>query len=213
MAGKFYITTAIDYPNASPHIGTAYEKIGADAMARWKRLGGHEVYFLMGNDENSQKVVEKSVEPVVRRNEVVAVLEEGHEDISISRAKTAWGVPIPGDPDHVMYVWFDALVNYITGVGFPGGDFAKWWPADVHVIGKDITRFHCIIWPAMLMAAGVAPPRKVFAHGFVYLSGEKISKSGKRLDPGKLADRFGGDPVPYFLLREIPFDNDGDFSW
>ncbi len=331
---KFYITTAIDYPNASPHIGTAYEKIGADAQARWRRLRGDDVFFLMGNDENSQKVAEKAqelgldplvycdemerkfrsawsklslsfdrfirttesahhrgaqeiferlrkrgdvykgpyrswycvgcesrktekdlvdgqcanhpnrklewieeenwffrltayrdrirevvkgtsfVEPAVRRNEVLAVLEEGLEDISISRAKTKWGVPVPGDPDHVLYVWFDALINYITGAGFPDGpEFARWWPCDVHVVGKDITRFHCIIWPAMLLGADVPIPKRVFAHGFVYLAGEKISKSGRRLDPAKAADRFGGDALRYFLLREIAFDNDGDFSW
>lgn len=330
---KFYITTAIDYPNAVPHIGTAYEKIGADAQARWRRLRGDDVFFLMGNDENSQKVSEKAeelkldpleycnqmeqkfrsawsklslsfdrfirttepghhrgaqemfrrllrkgdvykgmykswycvgcearktekdlvngkcanhpnrdlqwveeenwffkltsyrdrildvvknttfVEPVIRRNEVIAVLEEGLEDISVSRAKTKWGVPIP-DSDHVLYVWFDALINYITGVGFPDApEFARYWPCDVHVIGKDITRFHCIIWPAMLLGAGVEIPKKVFGHGFVYLAGEKISKSGKRLDPGKVADRFGGDALRYFLLREIAFDNDGDFTW
>ena len=328
---KFYVTTAIDYPNASPHVGTAYEKIGADAIARWRRLRGDDVYFLMGNDENSQKVVEKAqelkldgqvycdqmaekfksawsklnlsydrfirttekahhagvqeifkrllakgditkglykglycvgcesrktekdlvngrcrdhpsreiehreeenyffkltnyrdrvrelvkgtdfVQPVIRRNEVLAVLEEGLEDISVSRAKTSWGVPVPGDASHVVYVWFDALINYITGVGFPGA--SPWWPADVHVIGKDITRFHCIIWPAMLIGAGVELPKKVFGHGFVYLSGEKISKSGKRLDPAKVADKFGGDALRYYLLREIAFDNDGDFTW
>jgi methionyl-tRNA synthetase len=151
------------------------------------------------------------VDPVIRRNEVLAVLEEGLEDISVSRAKTSWGVPVPGDPNHVVYVWFDALINYITGVGFPGP--TTWWPADVHIIGKDITRFHCIIWPAMLIGAGVELPKKVFAHGFVYLSGEKISKSGKRLDPAKVADKFGGDALRYFLLREIAFDNDGDFTW
>lgn len=331
---KFYLTTAIDYPNASPHIGTAYEKIGADAQARWRRLCGDDVFFLMGNDENSQKVSEKAeemgldplvycnemeqrfriawsklslsfdrfirttemahhrgaqeifrrlrergdvfkgmyrswycvgcearktdkdlvngkcanhptrklewieeenwffrltayrdrvrdlvkstdfVQPIVRRNEVLSVLEEGLEDISISRAKTKWGVPVPDDPDHVLYVWFDALINYVTGVGFPDGpEFSRYWPCDVHVIGKDITRFHCIIWPAMLMGAGVPVPKKVFAHGFVYLAGEKISKSGKRLDPAKAADRFGGDALRYFLLREIAFDNDGDFTW
>ncbi len=332
--GKFYITTAIDYPNSAPHVGTAYEKIGADAQARWRRLRGDDVFFLMGNDENSRKVAEKAqelgldpraycdemeqrfrsawsklslsfdrfirttepahhrgaqeifrrllrkgdvyrgmykswycvgcesrktdkdlvngkcanhphrnlewieeenwffkltayrdrvkalvqgggfVEPAIRRNEVLAVLEEGLEDISISRAKTKWGVPVPDDPDHVLYVWFDALINYITGVGFPDQpEFSRYWPCDAHVVGKDITRFHGIIWPAMLMAADLPPPKQVRVHGFVYLAGEKISKSGKRLDPAKVADRFGGDALRYFLLREIGFDNDGDFTW
>ncbi len=154
------------------------------------------------------------VQPVIRRNEVLSVLEEGLEDISISRAQTTWGVPVPDDPEQAIYVWFDALTNYLNGIGFPDGEkFSKYWPCDLHVIGKDITRFHCIIWPAMLLGADVPLPKRVFAHGFVYLSGEKISKSGKRLDPGKVADRFGGDALRYFLMREISFDNDGDFTW
>ncbi|MHC4607457.1 MAG: methionine--tRNA ligase [Planctomycetota bacterium] len=330
---KFYITTAIDYPNASPHIGTAFEKIGADAMARWRRFAGDDVFFLMGNDENSQKVVEKAEElkldgqafcdqmaekfkatwaklglsfdrfirttekehhagaqeifrriikkgdiykgmykswycigcesrktekdlvegrcpnhpdrelewieeenwffrltayrdrvhdlvkntdfvvPEIRRNEVLATLEEGLEDISVSRAKATWGVPIPDDPSQVIYVWFDALINYVTGIGFPDERHTKWWPADVHVIGKDITRFHCIIWPAMLMAADIAVPKQVFAHGFVYVSGQKASKSGRKIDPEEVADKHGADALRYFLLREIAFDNDGNFSW
>ncbi len=331
---KFYITTAIDYPNASPHIGTAYEKIGADVQARWKRFQGRDVFFLMGNDENSQKVTERAEElkldpkvycdqmeekfqtaweklslthdrfirttennhhkgaqeifrrlrekgdiykgkyeswycvgcearktdkdivdgkctnhparklewieeenwffrltayrdrvldlvkntdfvlPITRRNEVIGVLEEGLEDISISRANTTWGVPVPDDPEQAIYVWFDALTNYLNGLGFPEGEnFQKYWPCDLHIIGKDITRFHCIIWPAMLMGADIPLPKQIFAHGFVYLSGEKISKSGKRLDPGKVADQFGGDTLRYFLMREISFENDGDFSW
>ncbi len=338
--GRFYITTAIDYANATPHLGHALEKIGADAIARWRRLKGDEVYFLLGNDEHSQNVATKAaelemdpvaycdqmeqrfreawakldisfdrfirttspdhvravqeifrrirergdlvkgpyrswycvgcearktekdlvdgkcpnhpttalqwheeenwffkltkyrdellklvrdtdfVEPEIRRNELISVLNEGLEDISVSRAKTTWGVPIPGDPDHVVYVWFDALINYVTGAGFPddAARFAKFWPADVHVVGKDITRFHGIIWPAMLLSAGLPPPRKIWAHGFVYaIKGNeryKMSKSmGTAVDPGATADRFGADALRYFLMREVGFSNDGDFTW
>lgn len=338
--GKYYITTAIDYANATPHLGHALEKIGADAIARWRRLRGDEVFFLLGNDEHSQNVATRAAElkmdpvkycdemeqrfreawakldisfdrfirttapdheravqeifrrlmakgditkglykswycvgcearktekdlvdgkcanhpgtplqwieeenwffrltkyrepvlklvrdtgfvrPEIRRNELLSVLNEGLEDISVSRAKTTWGVPIPGDPDHVVYVWFDALINYVTGAGFPDdpATFAKRWPADVHVIGKDITRFHGIIWPAMLMAADLAVPRQVFAHGFVYaLKGAerfKMSKSmGTAVDPGATADRFGADALRHYLLRMVGFGNDGDFTW
>ncbi|HTF56355.1 MAG TPA: methionine--tRNA ligase [Planctomycetota bacterium] len=338
--GKFYITTAIDYANASPHLGHALEKVGADVIARWRRLCGDDVYFLLGNDEHSQNVATKAAEagkdpksycdemevrfraawsklnigydrfirttepahhraaqeifrrlrakgdiykglykswycvgcearktekdlvdgkcpnhpntplqwieeenyffrltkyrdqilalvkdtpfvrPEPRRNELLSVLNEGLEDISVSRSKSAWGVPVPDDPGHVIYVWFDALINYVTGAGFPddAATFERLWPADVHVIGKDITRFHGIIWPAMLLAAGLAPPKLVHAHGFIYVKkGEaryKMSKSlGTSIDPIQVADRFGADPLRYFLMREVGFENDGDFSW
>ncbi len=334
MNRKFYITTAIDYVNALPHLGTAYEKIGADVMARFKRMAGYDVFFLMGVDEHSANVakqaklknldtkiycdqmaqefekvwnkldikydrfirttdndhiksvqelfrrinengdiykgkyagwyciscerfymekelvnsncpihntkpqwleeenyffrlsayaqrlldlIEKNprfIEPEIRRNEIVNVIKNGLEDISVSRSSEVWGIPVPFDEKHVVYVWFDALINYITGAGFPEYDdkFSKLWPADMHVIGKDITRFHCIIWPAMLMAAGIEAPQKVFGHGFIYLSGEKMSKSaGTALDPVSLAQKYGADPLRYYLMREIPFDRDGDF--
>ena len=337
---KFYITTAIDYANAQPHLGHALEKVGADAIARWRRLNGDDVFFLLGNDEHSQNVAAKAaelkmtplaycddmerrfraawtkldvrfdrfirtteaaharavqeifrriqakgdifkglykswycvgcearkterdlvdgkcpnhpatplqwveeenyffrltkyrdvilklvrdtpfVQPEFRRNEMISVLNEGLEDISISRSKSAWGVLVPGDPETVIYVWFDALINYITGAGFPddAGLFGKLWPADLHVIGKDITRFHTIIWPAMLLAAGLEPPRSVHVHGFVYaLKGTeryKMSKSlGTAIDPVAAADRFGADALRYYLLREVGFENDGDFTW
>ena len=333
----FYITTAIDYVNARPHLGTAYEKIGADCLARYKRLAGFDTYFLMGTDEHStnvekeaerlgktpaeysremaaefetvwaklnisydqfirtddamhvkavqhlfQKIHENGyiykgqykgyycvsceefilekdlvdgkcsrhdteptwleednyffalskfsdrlkdlmtkhpefVQPEIRRNEVMNVIEKGLEDVSVSRAGRNWGVPLPIDEKHVIYVWFDALSNYITALGYGNEDdekFEKYWPADYHIIGKDITRFHCLIWPAMLMAAEVPPPKSVFAHGFVYSRGTKMSKTiGNILDPVELAEYFGSsDVLRYLLLREIAYDRDGDFT-
>ena len=154
--------------------------------------------------------------PGIRRNEILNVLQEGLDDISISRASTKWGVPIPQDESHVIYVWFDALINYLSGVGFEDNTnrFSTYWPADVHVIGKDITRFHCIIWPAMLLSAGLPLPKTIFGHGFVYVKGQKMSKTlGTVIDPSNVADKYGADALRYFLLREIAFDNDGDFTW
>ncbi|MCE9583694.1 MAG: methionine--tRNA ligase [Planctomycetes bacterium] len=333
---KFYITCAIDYANSSPHAGTAYEKIGADAIARWKRLQGHDVHFLIGMDEHSINVVKKAeaqgmdpekycdvmepkftdlwkalhisnddfirttqkrhiasateffkrvfakgdiykakytglycigceaylkpgdlvdgkcknhgtepqkleeenwffrlskysqamvehiekhpefVQPDVRRNEVLNVAKDGLEDISISRSTFKFGIPLTCDPAHVMYVWFDALVNYISGVGFAADEamFAKWWPADLHVIGKDITRFHCLLWPAMLMSAGVALPKQIWGHGWVHYKGQKMSKStGHLLDPWDVITPHGADALRYFMLREVAWDRDGDFTW
>jgi methionyl-tRNA synthetase len=336
MKKSFYITTAIDYVNSLPHIGTAYEKIGADCIARFKRLDGFDVHFLMGNDEHSINVkkaaVEKDLEPQVycdhmahtfqdiwkklnisyddfirttearhvtavqtlfrtiyqkgdiykdsyegwycesceaflqekdlidgkcpnhgqrpkwireenyffalsryqekllthiesnpqfilpeiRRNEIVNVIQGGLEDISVSRSSFDWGIPLPIDDAHVVYVWFDALINYISAVGY-GSDtarFSQHWPASMHVIGKDITRFHCIIWPAMLMSADVPLPETVFGHGFVYLKGAKMSKSlGHVVEPLHVADTYGADPLRYYLLREGSFGRDGDFTW
>lgn len=334
MNKKFYITTAIDYVNALPHLGTAYEKIGADVLARFKRMAGYDVFFLMGVDEHSLNVLKQAklrnldpktycdtmsveftnvwhkldicydrfirttdedhikavqqlflrihengdiykstykgwycvscerfiqdkeltdgtcpvhktspewveeenyffalskyekklldhieanpqfIEPEIRRNEIVNIIKSGLEDISVSRSSETWGIPVPFDQNHVVYVWFDALINYITGAGYATdtAKFTKYWPATVHVVGKDITRFHAIIWPAMLLSAGVPLPEEVFGHGFVYLGGEKMSKSaGTALDPISLAEQYGPDPLRYFLMREIPFDRDGDF--
>ena len=333
---KFYITTAIDYVNSAPHVGTAYEKIGADAIARYKRLAGFDTHFLMGNDEHSTNVEkaarerglepkeycdrmagtfqtvwkrldisyddfirtteprhvrgvqalfraiadagdiykgryeghycvgcerflpEKDLEdgkcsihktvpqwlseenyffrlsaygprllehyrahprfivPENRRNEIVNVVEGGLEDISVSRSSVSWGIPLPSDPRHTVYVWFDALINYITGVGYPetNGAYARYWPADLHVIGKDITRFHCVIWPAMLMSAKLPLPAMILGHGWVSFHGEKLSKSlGNIVDPLEVADRWGADPLRYYLLKEVPLSRDGDFSW
>ena len=334
--GKFYITAAIDYPNALPHIGTAYEKIGTDVVARYKALCGLDSFFVMGTDEHSanvekaaaernlsaqeftdqvapkfveaweslgikntafirsssdrharsvqdifRKVYEKGdiyegfyegwycnscerffqekdlngkvcpthnrplewvkernyifalsryadrilrhieenpgfIEPETRRNEIVSLLRRGLEDVSVSRVGRTWGIPLPFDSSQTIYVWFDALICYLTGVGYSDDPemFSKYWPADVHVIGKDIIRFHCVIWPAMLMSAGIPLPGKIWAHGFVHVAGQKLSKSGKLMvDPVEAARKFGADALRYFLMREIPFDRDGDFSW
>jgi methionyl-tRNA synthetase len=340
----FFVTTAIDYVNDVPHLGTAYEKIAADAIARYRRLRGDDTYFLMGNDEHStnvekaatakgldpqkycdmmaqtfqttwkklnisydgfirtteprhvravqkmfsrihgngdiyegtyeglycvsceafytekdlvdgkcpthkvepKRISEKNhffrlskyqdallrhveehpgfIVPEIRRNEILNVIRSGLEDVSVSRAGSRWGIPLPNDPTQTIYVWFDALINYVSALGF-GGDagnaepaegplFAKYWPADLHVIGKDITRFHCVLWPAMLMSAGVELPATVLGHGFVSFKGERMSKSlGNIVNPLEVADKFGPDPLRYYLLREVPLDRDGDFSW
>ncbi|MEM4240219.1 MAG: methionine--tRNA ligase [Candidatus Woesearchaeota archaeon] len=330
----FYITTAIDYANAKPHIGHAYEKIIADALARWHKQLGEDVYFLTGTDEHGskvektalaqgkkpkqfvdeivvyfqellkklnisnnyfirtssskhkkicqsifQKVLDKGLIykgqyeglycsgceafytekdlvngvcpvhqkapdkiseesyffkllqfqdfllkhfeahpefllPDFRRNEIVNRLKEGLKDLSVSRKTIKWGIPLPNDKSHVIYVWFDALLNYITALGYPDGKkFRKYWPANVHIIGKDIAWFHTIIWPAILQAAGIPLPKTVHTHGWVKIGGEKMSKSlGTIIDPVALADKYGADALRLFLLREIPAGNDGDFS-
>ncbi|WNG86532.1 methionine--tRNA ligase [Mycobacterium sp. ITM-2016-00317] len=156
------------------------------------------------------------IEPEVRRNEIVSFVSGGLRDLSISRTTFDWGVPVPDHPDHVMYVWVDALTNYLTGVGFPDTDsetFRRYWPAQLHMIGKDIIRFHAVYWPAFLMSAGIELPKKVFAHGFLFNRGEKMSKSiGNTVDPANLVDTFGLDQLRYFLLREVPFGQDGSYS-
>ncbi len=156
-----------------------------------------------------------SIGPQSRRNEVMSFVKGGLNDLSVSRTSFSWGIPVPGDESHVMYVWLDALTNYITAVGYPDttGEYAKYWPADLHMVGKDIVRFHSVYWPAFLMAAGLEPPKRVFAHGWWTNEGQKISKSiGNVIDPLSLIERYGLDQVRYFLLREVPFGNDGDFS-
>ncbi len=153
--------------------------------------------------------------PKTRFNEVRSFVKGGLEDLSVSRTTFDWGVPVPGDDDHIMYVWLDALTNYITAVGFPEtetGEYATYWPADLHMVGKDILRFHAVYWPAFLMAAGVEPPRRIFAHGWWTNEGQKISKSlGNVIDPYELVATYGLDQLRFFLLREVPFGNDGDF--
>ncbi len=330
---RFYLTTAIDYSNGDPHIGHAYEKVGADVIARFHRLAGKDVHFVIGMDEHGQKVAQEAaaqertpqdlvdeladrfqavwerlsisnddfirtteprhrravqalvrrirdagdlyrdryegfyctgceafkrepeledgrcpihpsreiawteeenwffrlstyrdrliehiethpefIQPESRRNEILRLLESGLEDISASRSRVPWGVPFPDEEGHTVYVWFDALPNYISAIGFPEDEFRTWWPAGVHVIGKDITRFHCVIWPAMLLSAGLELPRTVWGHGFVKIGGGKLSKSEARLlDLDQLIDRHGPDAFRYFLLREIPWDRDRDF--
>lgn len=156
------------------------------------------------------------IAPDSRRNEVTSFVRSGLRDLSVSRTTFSWGVPVPGDDEHIMYVWLDALTNYITAVGYPdenAEEYKKFWPADLHMVGKDILRFHAVYWPAFLMAAGLEPPKRVFAHGWWTNEGQKISKSvGNVIDPFDLVERYGLDQVRYFLLREVPFGNDGDFS-
>ena len=158
----------------------------------------------------------EAVGPEGRRNEVMSFVAGGLRDLSISRTTFSWGVPVPDDPDHIMYVWLDALTNYLTALGYPDTEaeaYKAFWPADLHMVGKDILRFHAVYWPAFLMAAGIDPPQRVFAHGWWTNEGQKISKSlGNVIDPYNLIESYGLDQVRYFLLREVPFGNDGDFS-
>ncbi len=162
------------------------------------------------------KRIREFIGPETRANEVKNFVRGGLQDLSISRTTFDWGIPVPGDPKHIMYVWVDALTNYLTGVGFPDDrseTFRRYWPADVHIIGKDIIRFHAVYWPAFLMSAGVALPKQVFGHGFLYNRGEKMSKSvGNVVDPFTLAKDYGTDQLRYFLLREVPFGQDGNYS-
>ncbi|HBQ33979.1 MAG TPA: methionine--tRNA ligase, partial [Ochrobactrum anthropi] len=153
--------------------------------------------------------------PAERRNEIVSFVKSGLKDLSISRTTFDWGIPVPGDEKHVMYVWVDALTNYITALGYPDTSDEKWgyWPADAHIIGKDISRFHAVYWPAFLMSAGIPLPKRVFAHGFLFNRGEKMSKSlGNVIDPFGLVERYGLDQLRYFLMREVPFGQDGSYS-
>jgi methionyl-tRNA synthetase len=337
---RYYITTAIAYPNGVPHIGHAYEVIATDAIARFQRLDGYDVFFLTGTDEHGIKMVQTAAKegiapaelvarnvprfqamddrlncsydefirtteprhhrssqaiwqamqkngdiylskyagwysvrdeayydesetrldqhgtrvgpqgtpvewveeesyffrlsayqdkllklyadvpdfvlPRERLNEVASFVRGGLNDLSVSRTTFDWGVKVPGDEKHVMYVWVDALTNYITAVDYPDTESAKFkknWPCDLHVIGKDIVRFHAVYWPAFLMSAGVEVPRRIFSHGFLFNRGEKMSKSvGNVVDPFALADAYGVDPLRYFLLREVPFGQDGNYS-
>jgi methionyl-tRNA synthetase len=155
------------------------------------------------------------IQPKSKRNEIVAFVKEGLRDLSVSRTTFSWGIPVPGNEKHIIYVWFDALSNYITALGYPDkeGDFGKFWPVNVHLIGKDILRFHAVYWPTFLMAAGLPLPQKVFAHGWWTVEGQKMSKSLQNVvEPNMLIDKYGVDAVRYFLLREVPFGLDGDFS-
>ena len=335
MAQPFYITTAISYPNGKPHIGHAYEAIATDAIARYQRLNGRDVFFMTGTDEHGLKMAQKArdlgttpralademsgyframddalnisydryirttepahyeasqalwramqakgdiylgryegwysvrdeafygaeelvdgedgqklspqgtpvewtveeswffklsayadkllalyeaqpdfLRPESRLNEVASFVRGGLTDLSISRTSFDWGVPVPDSPGHVMYVWVDALTNYLTGVGYPGD--APRWPADLHIIGKDIVRFHAVYWPAFLMSADLPLPKQVFGHGFVLNRGEKMSKSvGNVVDPVEMAQTYGVDQLRYFLLREVSFGQDGSYS-
>ncbi len=336
---KFFITTAISYPNGPPHIGHAYEALATDALARFKALDGYDVFFLTGTDEHGQKIqqtaakehktavefieemtpkfrqmvetlncsnddfirtteprhyasvteiwkrmagngdiylgnysgwysvrdeafyVEDELEdrdgvkvaintgtpvewleeesyffrlsdyqdkllahyeanpdfigPPERRNEVISFVKGGLQDLSVSRTTFDWGIPVPDAPGHVMYVRVDALTNYISATGFPDekATRARFWPADLHVIGKDIIRFHAVYWPAFLMSAALPLPKRVFGHGFLFNRGEKMSKStGNVIDPISMCEHYGVDQVRYFFLREVPFGKDGNYS-
>jgi methionyl-tRNA synthetase len=335
---RWFQTTAIDYPNSRPHIGTAFEKLGADVQARYRRMEGYDVFFLMGNDENTLKVADKArelgqqpqaycddmarqfrevwdaldisydtfvqtsherhkqccrkfvqkvydnghiykgsyegwyctgceefksdkvhaenaglcpnhkrplvrrsepcwyfrlsafkdrllaylrenpefVQPESRRNEMIGFIEaEGLDDLNISRHGEQWGIPLPFDPEFTIYVWFDALLTYITGIGYGDDEatFRKYWPCDTHFIGKDITRFHCHIWPAMLWAAGEEAPKKVFSHGFVNNNGAKMGKTlGNVVEPLTIIVKSNVDAYRYFFMRECPYPSDGDYS-
>jgi methionyl-tRNA synthetase len=337
---KFYVTTSISYVNDRPGLHHGYESTGADALARFHRQRGDDVFFLTGTDEHGAKNMEAAraagidtrafvdrnaaefkrladtwqisydrfirttdpdhiagvqefvrrwianddvylntyeglycirceafyeesdllpngrcqfhpdnpdavqrvkeenfffrlakyekklrellekrpdfAVPEYRRNELLGWLDRGLKDISVSRGRgLKWGVPWPGNPDHTVYVWFDALINYVTGVGFGTDEarFKKWWPADVHVIGKDISRFHCLYWPAMLMSAGVELPRQVFIHGFLEYRGQRLSKSsGNMIDPFASSAEWGVDATRYLVLREAPFEKDSPIS-
>jgi methionyl-tRNA synthetase len=175
------------------------------------RLSAWQERLLKFYDENPEFIA-----PRARRNEVVSFVKSGLRDLSISRTSFSWGIPVPGDPRHVMYVWLDALANYITALGYPetkSGDYSTFWPADLHMVGKDIIRFHAVYWPAFLMGAGLLPPKRVFAHGWWTVEGQKMSKSlGNFIAPQQLVEQYGLDAVRYFMLRELPFGSDGDFS-
>jgi methionyl-tRNA synthetase len=175
------------------------------------RLSAWQERLLAWYDANPGAIAPRS-----RRNEVVSFVRAGLNDLSISRTSFSWGIPVPGNPRHVIYVWLDALINYITALGYPeteSADYSMFWPNVLHVVGKDILRFHAVYWPAFLMAAGLEPPRRIFAHGWWTVEGEKMSKSlGNGIPPDVLVERYGVDPARYFLLRELPFGSDGDFS-
>lgn len=335
---RYYITTAISYPNGEPHIGHAYELIATDCLARFKRLDGHDVFFLTGTDEHGQKMLQAAraegispreladrnaarfermaealnasnddfirttearhhetcreiwrrmaangdiykgsyagwysvrdeayydeeeteqredgvrygpqgtpvewveedsyffrlsayqdrllklyeenpgfIAPDTRRNEIASFVRSGLRDLSVSRTTFDWGIPVPDDEKHVMYVWVDALTNYLTATGWPNEHRRNaYWPANLHVIGKDIVRFHTVYWPAFLMSAGLPLPARVFGHGFLFNRGEKMSKSvGNVIDPFAMAETYGLDQLRFFLLREVPFGQDGNYS-
>ena len=175
------------------------------------RLSAWQDRLLAYYDANPEAIAPRS-----RRNEVVSFVRAGLRDLSISRTSFSWGIPVPGSPSHVIYVWLDALTNYITALRYPDTedpDFSIFWPTVLHIVGKDIVRFHAVYWPAFLMAAGLEPPSRIFAHGWWTIEGQKMSKSlGNGIPPGVLVERYGVDPARYFLLRELPFGSDGDFS-
>ncbi|HEV2336429.1 MAG TPA: methionine--tRNA ligase [Stellaceae bacterium] len=201
----------IDGPNGSRVAPTGAEVEWVEEDNYFFRLSAWQDRLLAFYEAHPDAIAPRS-----RRNEVISFVKSGLNDLSISRTSFSWGIPVPGDPRHVIYVWLDALINYITALGYPEtktGAFPVFWPADIHVVGKDILRFHTVYWHAFLMAAGLEPPRRVFAHGWWTVEGQKMSKSlGNFVAPKELVDTYGLDPLRYFLLRELPFGSDGDFS-
>lgn len=194
--------------NTCPHCGRPVERV---KEASWFfRLSKYRERLVAHIGANPS-----FIGPETRRNEILGFLREPLRDLSVSRTTFDWGIPVPDAPGHVVYVWFDALANYISALGYPdeSGDFAAFWPADVHLIGKDILRFHAVFWPAFLMSAGLPVPKRVFAHGWWTVNGQKMSKSLRNaVDPAMLADAYGADALRYFLLREAAFGQDGDFA-
>ena len=195
--------------NSCPDCGRPTDKLKEESY--FFKMSQYQEPLLKHIEENPD-----FIQPTTRRNEILSFVREGLRDLSISRTSFSWGVPVPGNEKHVVYVWFDALTNYITALSYPNdfnGNYSKFWPADVHVIGKDILRFHTIYWPTFLMAAGIPLPKKVFAHGWWTVEGKKMSKSLRNVvEPNMLIDKYGVDSIRYFLLREVPFGLDGDFS-
>lgn len=197
------------------------ERMKPDHPQAYRRLEEENYFFkLSAYGEQVRESIEKNkfvIVPQSRRNEILSLLKEGLEDISISRPKDKlqWGIPVPGDSTQVMYVWFEALMNYITVLGYPEhDDFKQYWPANVQVIGKDISRFHAAIWPAMLLSLGIGLPKTLYVHGFINVDGQKMSKSiGNVISPAEIVDKYGVDAFRYFFLRHIPSYEDGDFSW
>lgn len=192
-----------------PDCGRPTDKLKEESY--FFRMSKYQEALLQHIEENPD-----FIQPRSRRNEILNFVREGLRDLSISRTSFSWGIPVPDNEKHVIYVWFDALTNYITALGYPDGDdqnFDKFWPADVHIIGKDILRFHTVYWPTFLLAAGIPLPEKVFAHGWWTVEGQKMSKSlANVVEPNMLIDKYGADAIRYFLLREVPFGLDGDFS-
>jgi methionyl-tRNA synthetase len=208
----FYVESELkDGPDGSKLAPSGAQVEWVEEPSYFFRLSRWQDALLDFYERNPEFILPRS-----RYNEVVSFVKGGLQDLSVSRTTFRWGVPVPDDPDHVMYVWLDALTNYITAVGYPdvnNDEFVTFWPADLHMVGKDILRFHAVFWPAFLMAAGLAPPKRVFAHGWWTVDGQKMSKSlGNAIDPFHLVGTYGRDQVRYVMLREVPFGNDGDFS-
>jgi methionyl-tRNA synthetase len=217
--GWYSVRDEAFYAEAELTTGAGGEKVApTGAPVEWVKESSYFFRLSAWGDkllEHYQKHPD-AVLPKSRMNEVTSFIKSGLRDLSVSRTSFKWGIAVPGDSDHIMYVWIDALTNYISALGYPDTDsqkFKKFWPADVHMIGKDILRFHAVYWPVFLMAAGLPPPQRVFAHGWWTNEGQKISKSvGNVIDPFEIIETYGLDPIRYFLMREVPFGQDGDFS-